>query len=483
MKRLLKYEQILENLAQARAILRRNNLDQSDERFQKIINATERDGYTGVLTKYVYSDGIEIDEVLDLYKGLKEKSINLADIVRLSYDEVVDLVFTEEIDSSKGIEFMFNHSGYNVYRVRTYEDGLKINSPSWCLKTKSNYNTYTITRRGRNIVAIKNEYFKNGVLRLPVPDTYYGKNYNNSDKPEIRFGITIFPHGNYEFFDDDNKSTRTYKHIVDEISKLANDWLDKNEESSINLYTDSSYIGFYNFIDDCLGDYYGSFSNLKYGKEELNVINRLLDTKIGDVFIRDLFMRYKDEVLSDYNFTNNNAIFDILLYVVYGSENHMLAGFQLSESDISDKYIRYSYGVLKNYWGIKFILQSYRSIDSYLKELADEFYKVLCSDELYNIHISPEQAKLANHYLTVDKIENGYRVEFTIDNYIQNVLSENSKTKNITSVDIQKELEDHLGKEYVHKDESLYKSGKIKGNLLIDFTYVPNDNTIDRRLW
>jgi hypothetical protein len=60
-----------ENLAQAKAILRKNGLTVDDENYKEIIKKTNKDGYTGLLTKLILVEGEDMQEVFDLYDDLK----------------------------------------------------------------------------------------------------------------------------------------------------------------------------------------------------------------------------------------------------------------------------------------------------------------------------------------------------------------------------------------------------------------------------
>ncbi len=59
---------VLENVSFAKAILRKSGVEQTDEKYLKIIEKTNRDGYTGLITKLVFIDNVELDEALDLYE-------------------------------------------------------------------------------------------------------------------------------------------------------------------------------------------------------------------------------------------------------------------------------------------------------------------------------------------------------------------------------------------------------------------------------
>jgi Na+-translocating ferredoxin:NAD+ oxidoreductase RnfG subunit len=56
-----------ENLAQAKSILMKKGLTADDETYKKIIQKTNKDGYTGLITRLILGDGEDMQEVLDLY--------------------------------------------------------------------------------------------------------------------------------------------------------------------------------------------------------------------------------------------------------------------------------------------------------------------------------------------------------------------------------------------------------------------------------
>jgi len=58
-----------ENLNQARAVLRRKQLDEKNPEFVKIRQMLSRHlGYTGKFTKWHFEDGYSIERLEDLYK-------------------------------------------------------------------------------------------------------------------------------------------------------------------------------------------------------------------------------------------------------------------------------------------------------------------------------------------------------------------------------------------------------------------------------
>lgn len=50
-----------------------------------------------------------------------------------------------EKTKNEDLELVYKDSQYSYYRVYTYKGILKIGSPTWCLKTKSNWDKYQAT--------------------------------------------------------------------------------------------------------------------------------------------------------------------------------------------------------------------------------------------------------------------------------------------------------------------------------------------------
>ena len=140
MKYIKNRNMLLENIAQSKAILRKLGLTIEDDIYQKIIDTTNKDGYTGFITKLVFKDDVDLDEALDLYTSLKELGIDLAKVSKKSYDEILDIVYSDEEDTDESTEvnkggvkpkpsllkLVGKVDGYRIYLVPTYEEGLKI---------------------------------------------------------------------------------------------------------------------------------------------------------------------------------------------------------------------------------------------------------------------------------------------------------------------------------------------------------------------
>jgi hypothetical protein len=212
-----------ENLAQAKSILQKKGLTVDDETYKKIIQKTNRDGYTGLITKLILVDGEDMQEVFDLYNDLKKHSYDLAKISKLPYDEIIDYVY-QEVDSEirkSDVKKLFSKDGYTYFLIN-YEGGLELGSPAWCLKTKSDWVNEVDNGNYIQWVVIRNDKIKGNKLYLSVPNTYTSKVSYTSAENSIRYGVTVTQNGEIvKIHDDnnDNKMKSTGDKIVSTISK------------------------------------------------------------------------------------------------------------------------------------------------------------------------------------------------------------------------------------------------------------------------
>jgi len=198
---------INENIAFARSILRKNSISNDSEEYQDYLNIRKicgnSNGYVGILTKIRFVDGIEdMDEIESIFNILKDSSINVNNLNKMSYDEILDM-FYEEMNKGKNIkdyELIYKDSEYSYYKVYTHQGILQLSSPAWCLKTKSHYDNYTKDGAQQWIV-INNKYKKN----IITPNNSYLQGYSSS-KHWIRYGITLEKDGFMQLhaFDDNN---------------------------------------------------------------------------------------------------------------------------------------------------------------------------------------------------------------------------------------------------------------------------------------
>lgn len=182
-----------ENVVWAKSILLKNSIDKDSEEWDDYLKIREicgnNNAYVGILTKLRFIDKVDdMEEISSIFDVLKDSKIDITKLNKLSYDEILEMFYDElsPKDDKNGYELIYKDSEYSYYRVYTYEGGLKIDSPAWCLKTKSHWDAYN-RKYGENWVVICNRY-KNKLL---TPDTNYLSEYKNNSKPWVRYGISL----------------------------------------------------------------------------------------------------------------------------------------------------------------------------------------------------------------------------------------------------------------------------------------------------
>lgn len=206
--RISKYDKFInENVVYAKSILNRNKITADSPEYQDYLKIREicgnDNGYVGILTKLRFIDGVtDMEEIESIFHVLKNSKFDFAKLNRLTYNEILDLFYNELSGSDKDkkdLELIFKDDQYSYYRVYTYEGILKIGSPSWCLKTKSNWDRYQ-EKYPEQWVAIDNRYIKN----IITPENNYLSEY----KPSMgyhRYGISISKNtGKFVAFSDSN---------------------------------------------------------------------------------------------------------------------------------------------------------------------------------------------------------------------------------------------------------------------------------------
>jgi len=414
MKIINSFEYIKENMEQARHILRYYDIDYSDDRFQKIIKKTQRDGYTGLITRLVFAENIDVEDTIKLYDEIKDNKLNMAEIQKLSYNQIKKLI--EDKKDKKNYEFIFDVDDYKVYLINTYEGALETTSPAWCLKTKSHWDHYTITKGGTQFVAIKKEYVSNSDIKLMVPNKWDGSTYRSNDN-KSRYGITVYHRLRVDVFDDNNIQYHRFEPELDKIVKECISY-------AKNIFGDKviNIEGLDNLIEnlsDILENMYGilSFNNIVYTdidklieefyieiKERLNLSKEELFKKMTE---------YKDLILQEDFFVANNGIMDLLINEwltqelnmsslddydnVLKSDLHPLGGLNIREQEYEDWVIKYNYGYQYTKYGRAAIIQSFGSIENFYKNLKDKFVYYLQNkydiDKNHTKHFKYEQYK------------------------------------------------------------------------------------------
>ena len=183
---------VYENIALARAILSRRGISQDSTEYEDYLKIREMcqktPGYVGILTRLRFEDGVsDMQELEHILQTLVEAKIDLAQISKMSYEQILSLLLdrVEKSSDTKDLELIFKDNDYSYYRVYTYEGILKIGSPAWCLKTKSRWIDYQKSHPEQWVV-IENRYRN----RIITPENNYLSEYKSKDG-WIRYGISI----------------------------------------------------------------------------------------------------------------------------------------------------------------------------------------------------------------------------------------------------------------------------------------------------
>ena len=387
--------QIYENLAQAKSILRKNNGSIEDDEFLQIADATNKDGWTGLLTRLVYKDNIDVEEVLGVYPDLKKSKLDLGKLNKMSYDDIVDSLYDDANSDSDGIIFIGRSENYLIFHVKTFEDGLKICSPSWCLKTKSHWDDYT--SNGYQFVIIDEQYVnKRGKTKLLTPNSkgFFGS-YSNQKKPEIRYGISIKSRGSIKVFNDNNKSISP-RNIPQGILKEINFYLNSGDKDIFKASFDE-HDAFDNVRE--LMEYFIDNHSMIYSSWDCSVHSTSNDDydDMFDEFIQfaaesninmyEFYREYRTQIIDDNWFTHCCGAVDYILYRLSGNKGHddggiPLSGLFLNEREQSDYSYKYIYGFAQNKYGKMYILQSFDTISEWYKEMLIDFGRVFLMDEM-----------------------------------------------------------------------------------------------------
>jgi hypothetical protein len=195
-----------ENISYAKSILNKKGINADSPDYKDYLKIREicgnNSGYVGILTRIRFVDDIsDMDEIKSIFDVLKSSKIDINKLNRMSYDEILD-VFYDEFNKkdNKDYELIYKDSEYSYFKVYTYEGILKIGSPSWCLKTKSNWDKYIEVYPSQWVV-INNKYIKN----IITPNNSYLSTYVNKSKPWVRYGISMKSDlSSYLAFNDNN---------------------------------------------------------------------------------------------------------------------------------------------------------------------------------------------------------------------------------------------------------------------------------------
>jgi len=499
MRYLKEFDYIIENMSQARKILKDNDISKEDPKFKKIIDKTNRDGYTGFVTKLVFEMGMVVDSALRLYDDLKEQSIDVgsSNIKKIldskvangvKIQEIINIIRKTKKDSEKNnFELLFKSNGFDVYKVNNYEGIMCTGSPAWCLKTKSYFDQYTVRKRGTQFVLIDSRLVDNdGNFKLTVPNTWDGVRYNNKDYESFRYGVTIYPSGKMEVFNDNN--VQSFVEVKDgevvsdkpilpffknAIKELYNYYMENIKPSLPEQpSTPESYDDFKEKVQLALDEtgVVQSFSDMveksfvdidKDYREFLNELKNLMGVETDEELFNET-NEFVFEMFSDTFFTSYCGILDIFLNNIASRSGEFpqleefpgitkrevpLGGYWFDEQETGDFAIKYNYGFQYEKYGKAALLQGFGSLENFYKEMADNFYEILddfqytvidaFSDDYNNndIHDAYQNGELN---IKKEKCNDGYKVTLNIKDW------EKYKTTNKPTKDIQNELYDKL---------------------------------------
>lgn len=140
---------INENIAYAKSILNKLSILPTSDEYKDYLKIREicgtNHGYVGILVKLRFIDKVvDMEEIQSIFDVLKNSKIDFAKLNRLTYDQILDTFFNElnTKTESDDIELIHRDKQYSYYLVKTYKGILNIGSPTWCLKTKSNWDSY-----------------------------------------------------------------------------------------------------------------------------------------------------------------------------------------------------------------------------------------------------------------------------------------------------------------------------------------------------
>lgn len=390
--RYLSQYRVFENIAQARLILRRNNISIDNDDFKKIIAKTNRDGYTGLLTRLVFEDGVDVNEIIGIYDDLKGSGLNLAEISKLSYDQILDKIYPDK--RSANYELVFQYKNYNCYLIKNYQGILEIGSPSWCLKTKSHYDSYTNNGKNLQFVLIRKDKISNNKIKLMSPElsTDYEISGYRSINPDCRYGITVRNNKlkTVDIFNDNNINT-----IDPDILQKVKEWA--RESGFINISTGDNFVDYIvNMVSEIISDvnplsFSYMFNDIKDRKMPISYVRRFLNQNPPkfwkDVTKEEYWNKFLNEYSSnrieigDSEVSNMCGLADIILYELdilssaTPDDAHPLYGIRLRECEESESIIKYMYGYQNAVYGIEMIKQSYGSIESWYEFIGNEVIK------------------------------------------------------------------------------------------------------------
>ena len=89
MKFLHNYNSILESVTYAKAVLRKKDLDVNNREYLKICDITNKDGFTGILTKLHFMSNVDLNEISELCNALKSKKVDASKLLKMKYEDII----------------------------------------------------------------------------------------------------------------------------------------------------------------------------------------------------------------------------------------------------------------------------------------------------------------------------------------------------------------------------------------------------------
>lgn len=409
-----KFDFIVENVAQARAILNRNRITYDNPIYQDILKNTKRDGYTGFVTKMVFDLGVDKDDAIEIYYKVKKTVTDAGELNKMSKEEVEKILVHDEEDL--GYKYLFTEDHYKVFKVDTYEGIMKISSPAWCLKTKSFWDDYTKTRKGMQFVVIQERFVPRDAILLTTPSDWDGARYESGSYAKMRFGVTVYPSGRMDIFDDSNiQLTFNRGSLSNDRYNFIKPILDKiTEYHKENVVTTKVDWEEYDQMKDTVIDimdglnYDTSFSNLAPVKsanldDDMNEFYEKIKHESGlnkNEFLKSM-NQFREKILSDDDFISKNGYMDILVnefLTANGEEslpnvsnittrNHPLGGYFFDEQEIGDSVVKYGYGYQYTKYGKAGIEQGFGSVKSFYEAITNDFAKIMLEQQYVTFDI------------------------------------------------------------------------------------------------
>lgn len=372
----LSHYQIFENLAQAKSILKKKGLTTDDETYKKIIDKTKKDNYTGLITKLIIVDGEDVGEVFDLYDDLKKFKIDLSKINKLSYDDILEIVYQEDESKESDIKKVFVKDGYTFFIVN-FEGNQNLGSPAWCLKTKSNWNNIvgnTLDFDRFQFIVIKNEKIKGNKIFLSTPKTYTSATEYQSNQRSSRFGITIETDKATILFCHDDNNTNLLNDTTEPIKSIKKHIIDyTRKEFDIDKISYKEYKDIlYDAINEIGTSSFSNFTHTNNSDTDIIDLYDELDQKLPNW--KELTKDYSTEILNDDTLTTWCGLADIFIYENV-NKDFILGGGSYFE-DPEEIAVKYDYGIHRTKYGILLLRQAGYSVSWFLEQVVKDIFYI-----------------------------------------------------------------------------------------------------------